>query len=69
MGKGTASEKLFEENILNRDFIISHANDLNSELTANYTGYVFVLLKIDYYHGPLMVSKGGQVYEGSWTAN
>ena len=64
----SANEKLFEETILNSDFVVSYANDHGTILTSNYSGYVFVLLKTDNYHGPLKVSKNGQVYEGSWSA-
>lgn len=64
-----ANEKLFEETILNSDFVVSYANDDGTILTSNYSGYVFVLRKTDNYHGPMKVSKNGQVYEGSWSAN
>ncbi len=65
----TQLEKYFEANVLNRDFIITVATDSSSDLTPNYSGYVFVLLKTDYYHGPLRVTKGSNVYMGSWVAN
>ncbi len=65
----TQLEKYFEANVLNRDFIITLATDSSSDLTANYSGYVFVLSKTDYYHGPLKVSKGANVYMGTWLAN
>ena len=44
-----ANEKLFEQTILNSDFVVSYANDHGTILTSNYSGYVFVLLKTDNY--------------------
>ena len=62
-------EKYFETNVLNRNFTVSLATDNNTDLTANYTGYIFVLLETDLYHGPLKASKGGAVYMGTWSSN
>lgn len=65
----TQLEKYFEANVLNRDFIITLATDSTSDFTTDYNGYVFVLLKTDYYHGPLKVTKGSNVYMGTWVVN
>lgn len=65
----TQLEKYFEANVLNRDFIITLATDSASDFTTDYNGYIFVLLKTDYYHGPLKVTKGSNVYMGTWAAN
>ncbi len=62
-------EQYFETNVLNRDFIVSLATDNSSDITANYTGYTFVLLKTDYYHGPLKATVGSTVYMGTWSSN
>ncbi len=62
-------EKYFETNVLNRNFTVSLATDNNTDLTANYVGYIFVLLETDLYHGPLKASKGGTVYMGTWSSN
>jgi hypothetical protein len=62
-------QQYFETNVLNRNFIVSLAQDTSTDLTANYTGYVFVLLKTDYYHGPLQATKNGTVFTGSWSSN
>lgn len=66
---GSAQEKLFEESILNQNFIVSYANDHDTELTGNYTGYIFILSKIDYYHGPMKAIKDGVTYPGTWSSN
>ncbi len=62
-------EQYFETNVLNRDFTVSLATDNNNDLTANYTGYTFVLLKSDFYHGPLRATIGSTVYMGTWSSN
>lgn len=63
-------EQYFEENILNKDFEITYADDEGAIRTADYAGYVFLLRKgADYYHGPLIVSKGNEKYTGEWSCN
>ncbi len=62
-------EQLFENNILNKDFIVELASDSGVDITSDYNGYKFVLLKTDLYHGPLQAKKGSQVYEGTWSSN
>jgi hypothetical protein len=62
-------EQYFETNILNRNFTVSLATDNGADITSDYSGEVFVLLKTDFYHGPLQATKGGMVYTGSWSCN
>ena len=62
-------EKYFETNILNTNFIVSLAKDNGMDITTNYNGYIFVLLKTDFYHGPMKVTKNGIVYDGTWISN
>lgn len=62
-------EKYFETNILNTNFVVSLAKDNGLDITTNYNGYIFVLLKTDFYHGPMKVSKNGIVYDGTWSSN
>jgi hypothetical protein len=58
-GSRSALEALFEENILNRDFVVHLATDNGTDLTSQYTGYVFVLTKTNsYYNGPITGTKG-----------
>lgn len=66
---GTRAEKLFEQNILNRIFVVDRAKDNGQLITDQYSGYVFVLLKEDYYHGPLKAVAGNTNYTGSWSTN
>lgn len=62
-------EQFFEQNVLNRDFKITYAYNMDVEITDQYAGYVIRLLKADYYHGPLKMTKGSEVYEGTWKCN
>lgn len=68
--KGNALfEQYFEANILNRNFIITLAENNSVDITSSYKGYVFVLLKTDMYHGPLKVTLNASVFEGTWKCN
>ncbi len=66
---GSLQEKLFEKNLLNQNFVVSYADNNGTILTNNYTGYIFILSKIDYYHGPMKATKDGISYSGTWSAN
>lgn len=66
---GGTQEKLFEENLLNQNFVVSYADDNGTVLTSNYTGYIFILYKSDYYHGPMKAIKNGVTYPGTWSSN
>lgn len=70
-GTGTSSllEQLFETNFLNQNFTISLATNNGVDLTSNYTGYLFKMMKTDYYHGPATATKGSTVYTGTWSSN
>lgn len=58
-----------DSNILNRNFIVNLANNNGTDITSTYNGYTFKLLKTDYYHGPLQVNYGSNIYTGSWISN
>lgn len=62
-------EKYFESNVINRNFTVTLAKDSTADFTSDYKGYQFVLLKTDFYHGPLKATAGSDVYEGSWASN
>ena len=70
-GTGTSSilEQYFEANVLNQPFIINLATNNGVDITSNYNGYVFKMLKTDYYHGPAQVTKGTSTYTGTWSSN
>ncbi len=66
---GTVLEKYFESSVLNKNIIVNYASNNGTDITANYNGYTFVLLKTDYYHGPLQAKKDATVITGSWSTN
>ena len=68
-GSNPLAEKYFESNILTKDFVVSFAKDSTTDLTSQYAGYTFVLLKEDLLHGPLTATKGTTTYTGSWSCN
>ena len=45
------------------------ATDNGADLTAQYTGYTFVLYKSTYYNGPMTAVKNGVTYNGTWSSN
>lgn len=68
-GGNALLERYFEDNVLNRNFVVTLAKDNSTNLTPNYNGYIFVLLKTDFYHGPLKATKNNITYEGTWSSN
>lgn len=62
-------QKYFETNVLNSDFVVSLATDNGTDLTAQYNGWVFRLLKNTYYDGPMTAKKNGNTYTGTWSSN
>lgn len=69
-GDRGALEELFEENFLNKNFVVHFASDNGTDLTSQYTGYTFVLTKTtSFYEGPMTGSKNGVTYTGTWTSN
>ncbi|MDQ6903454.1 MAG: hypothetical protein M3139_10635 [Bacteroidota bacterium] len=69
LNTATLLEQYFETDVINRNFIVTLAKDSSADLTSNYNGYVFVLLKTDLYHGPLQATKSGTIYTGTWDCN
>jgi len=62
-------EDYFETNILNRDFVVELATDTANDITSQYNGYVFRLLKNTFYDGPMTGSRNGTTYTGTWSSN
>ncbi len=62
-------QKQFEDNILNKNFRVHLATDNGTDLTAQFTGYTFVLYKSTYYNGPMTGVKNGTTYNGFWSSN
>jgi hypothetical protein len=62
-------QEYFDNNILNRDFIVQLATDTGTDLTAQYNGFTFRLLKNTNYDGPMTAVKDGTTYTGTWNTN
>lgn len=62
-------QQYFENNILNRDFRVKLATDNGTDLTTDYDGYVFKLLKNTNFDGPMTGIKNGTTINGSWNCN
>jgi hypothetical protein len=62
-------KKYFEENVLNSDFVVDVATDNGADITAQYSGWVFMLLKDTYFGGPMTAKKNGSTYTGTWSSN
>lgn len=65
----TEAEKQFEANILNQNFRVQLATDNGTDLTPQYTGYTFRLLKNTYYDGLMTAEKNSVTYNGYWSCN
>ena len=69
-GDRSALEALFEENILNRDFIVHLATDNGIDITSEFIGYNFILTKdTSFYGGPITGTRTGVTYTGTWACN
>lgn len=63
-------QKFFEENILNRTFVVELAKDTTVDKTSVYSGYEFVLAKgSNYTSGPMTGVKNGVTFTGSWSTD
>jgi hypothetical protein len=63
-------QQYFENNILNRDFIVSLGTDNGTDLTPQYNGYLFRLTKNTLLDGPLTATLNNTtVYTGTWSCN
>lgn len=60
----------FEDNILNKDFVVALATDNGVDKTSDYEGYTFILTKTtSFYDGPMTGTKAGVTYSGTWSSN
>lgn len=63
------AEDYFEDNIMERNFRITLAENGTDDITSLYTGYTFVLYKNTFYDGPMTATKDGVTYNGTWACN
>ncbi len=62
-------EQYFEQNILNKNFIVNNAKDQGTEITSQFAGDTFMLFKNTYYDGPMTARINGSTYTGTWSSN
>lgn len=62
-------EQYFEDNILTKDFVVQLATDTAKDLTPQYSGYTFKLLKNTLLDGPMTAVIGTTTYNGTWSCN
>jgi hypothetical protein len=62
-------EEYFENNILDKDFVVQLATDNGADLTAQYNGYTFKLTKNTLLDGPITATSGSTVFNGTWSSN
>jgi hypothetical protein len=62
-------EQYFEDNILNKDFVVEQATDNGTSLTAQFNGYIFKLTKNTLLDGPMTATTGTTVLTGTWSSN
>lgn len=67
--QATYAQQQFEDNILNKNFRVHLATDNGADLTSQYSGYTYVLLKSTYFNGPMTAVKAGVTYNGTWSSN
>lgn len=59
----------FEENILNKDFVVHLATDNGATLTSDFNGFTFKLTKSTLLNGPMTATGNSQTYTGTWSSN
>lgn len=70
LGSRSQIEALFEQNILNKNFIVHFASDNGTDITSQFSGYNFILTKTtSYYDGPMTATIGSLTYTGTWVSN
>jgi hypothetical protein len=62
-------QNLFEDNIINRDFVVSLATDNGADITAQFSGFTFRLAKNTLLDGPMTASNSLFSIAGTWSAN
>ncbi len=63
-------QRYFEQEILNRNYVVEYAADNGLDKTADYSGYYFILTRTNsYIDGPMIGFKGTDTIRGTWTSN
>lgn len=64
-----SSQSEFENNYLNRNYTIHLATDNGADLSAQYNGFVFRLVKGNPTDGVMTATKNSNTWTGSWSTN
>lgn len=64
-----ALEQYFEENVLNKDFTVHFASDNGADITSQFSGFTFKLLKNTYYDGAMTATNSLFTINGTWSSN
>jgi hypothetical protein len=66
----TTLRQYFDEQILNKNFVIDLATDSSINKTNNYSGYTFVLSRTtSFIDGPMIGFKATDTIKGTWTSS
>lgn len=70
-GSQSQLEALFEQNILNKNFVVHFAGDNGMDITSQFSSFTFVLTKTSsFYGGPMTATTtSGTTYTGTWASN
>lgn len=68
--KVSALQSYFEQEILNRTYIVDYATDNGTDKTADFSGYYFVLTRTNsYIDGPMIGYRNNDTIRGTWTSS
>ena len=66
----SALQRYFEQEILNRTYIVDLASDNGTDKTQDFSGYQFILTKTNSYtDGPMIGYRNSDTIRGTWTSN
>lgn len=65
----SALQTYFEDNFLNKDYKVHLAVDNGSDITSQYSGFIFRLNKGTSFDGPIIASKNSVINYGTWSSN
>jgi len=63
------AENYFESQILGNNFRVKLATDNGTDITSQFSGFAYLLIKGTLLDGPMTATKNGVTYNGTWAAN
>jgi len=64
-----STQSEFENNYLNHNYTVHLATDNGADLTSQYIGFVFRLVKGNPMDGVMTATKNGNTWTGTWSTN